>query len=566
VTASLSFLFLLAAFGFRRGRELLEAAGSFVEAHPIPLVSLVCLAGAALRLYRLDIPFDADYMTQRIFFASLDIGDILTHQYHDQRHPQLFYLLLHPVVRSSSEEWAARLPSVLLSIGCLPALFVLVRRRRTGTQALLACVLLSVSTPFLVHSRDVSDLTLFIFLALLSSHALLLTIEAPTRKRAAFFAITEAAMFYAYYLAGLVAICHLAVALMHARSRRHRVLWAGGAVAFVGVVPNLWELAQTLLQDTQARRVASRFPQHVWGAKLPTELLGRLMDLLLPLPDSDPSVLNASILGGALAATGLLVWAAQKPRDPLLHLTSLILVVSLPAVASSVALLRLNAYYLLFLLPFVAVSMAAGAMPASTTTTTTARRIDPKTRALAAIGPALGGALAVLVVGSYASSLAGSAPSLYSSYGKDHFQEIGAVIRNHPPHADSRTVAADPDCLHTILLYYAFETPLEMYRTCKNPSRPDGGPIGCRLGGDRLVTLTAMAQMRPGWRPKSVHRLKSLRSESAPRPIWFVYTERFPNRPLLDYLKRHCKRRRQAGPLTLHLCPAPRAERRPRTQ
>jgi hypothetical protein len=164
---------------------------------------------------------------------------------------------------------------------------------------------------------------------------------------------------------------------------------------------------------------------------------------------------------------------------------------------------------------------------------------------------AVGWVVMGLMIFVHAGDLAWRAPRIMSAEGREHFRQLGEVVRQ----GGADTVVADPDMLHTILIYYSFPRPLEMYRQCRWADRP----VHCRLGPHRLVSLTGMSRMRTGWEQETLARIGELEDF----PYWFVYTDRFENPPLLDYIRARCSNRGEWGPLILFFCPSNHPETRP---
>ncbi len=509
-----------------------RAAGRVGEAveHRAWLVLLVLLVPAAwLRLMHLDVPFDADYMTQRLFFGSLDIGDILAHRYEDQRHPQLFYLVLHFFLYLGHSEWIARLPAVLFSLGSAVALFALARPYLRAVRSLLCVVLLMLSTSYFQHSRDVTDITLFVMLALLACHLFLRCMHQPRLRLLIAFAAVETAMFYTYYMSVLVACAQVVTLLVFGRSRRFLGLWiALGAAGLLGMFA-FYDLAVLVLADMETREVARQFPAHMWGEKTVSQILSEFAALLVPLA-------MFGILTPLLALWGMFQWGRSGRKRPEFVFLVVLIIVSLVVIGLAVALVRLRPYYLLFLLPlvlvFVVVECLGLPLPGG-------ERRGRGNRVIRVLSWAVLG----LVVFVHANDLAWRAPKIMSSGGRGHFHRVGEAIQaGGGPDA----VVADPHMLHTILVYYCFPRPLLMYRNCKH----GGGPVHCELGSRRFVSLTNMPQMQPGWEQRALGRLRGL----GIGPFWFVYTDRFKNPPLLRHLRQSCQPRGEWPPLSLFLC------------
>lgn len=516
-----------AVLSLEPARRAAAWAGAAVERRAFLVLLILLIPAAWLRLMHLDIPFDADYMTQRLFFGSLDIGDILLHRYEDQRHPQLFYLILHFFLYFGHSEWIARLPAVLFSLGSAVALFVLARPYLGGVRSLLCVVLLMLSTSYFQHSRDVTDITLFVMLALLACHLFLRCLKEPRLSLLIAFAAVETAMFYTYYMAVLVALAQILALLVFARSRRFLGLWIALGAAFLMAFFSFRDLALLMLEDMGARRVASQFPAHMWGEKAGAQILSEFAALLIPMA-------VFGVLTPLLALVGLYRWGRRSFKQPVFLLLVVLMVVSLVVIGLAVALVRLRPYYLLFLLPPFMLFVVVGCLGLPD-------REGPGrgNRVIRAAGWVVLG----LVVFVHANDFAWRAPRIISAEGRGHFRKVGEVIRNQ---GGPDTVAADPDMLHTILVYYCFPQPLLMYRNCEH----SGHPVRCEFGSRRFVSLTDMPRMQAGWEQEALERLRDIEG----RPFWFVYTDRFPNAPLLEHLRRNCEPRGEWAPLALYRC------------
>ena len=529
-------LALILLSSIERTAPLLKRPAAWIEAHPWPLLVAMLAAMAAQRLVHLSLPFDGDYATQRIFFASLDLGDILLHRYDDARHPQLFYLVLHFFLAGGHAEWIARLPAVLFSLTTAVAMFLFARPWLGAARALVAVGLLGLSAPFLFHSRDVSDVTLFLTLALASSHLLLTCLRDPSGARLAGLALAEVAMIYSYYMAVLVAAAHLVVLIVYARSLRHLRLWLVAAAAGVACVPAFIDFVRLLLDDQRIRQVAAAFPHHVWGDRAPGEFLQELADLLLP---AGP----AGFLFAALAAGGMVRWWRSRRLRPAGLLGLSLLVLAAGVVLIGVFSVRLKPYYLIILLPLLDVLVVAGGLG-----------IGPGAAARAGgrLGRWLQGLALLalcLAVAAQADDLVRRQPALYEAADHAIYARLAQQVRQA---GEVDTVIADPNSLHTILLYYLFPEPLKAYRGCTH--RTPTGATACRYAGRRLITLTAMhamPTMGADWEAASIAAL----DEAATGPSWFVYSERFENQPLLALLKRACRERGRFGHLMLFRCP-----------
>ncbi|RLB64754.1 MAG: hypothetical protein DRI90_03850 [Deltaproteobacteria bacterium] len=535
---------LLGALWATRGRwkRLESALGRLTEhlkGHPWPWVAAIVVGMAALRLVHLDTPFSIDAMTQRVFFGSIDPSAILAHDYHDQRHPQLFYLILHGVQWLGHDEAIVRLPAVVFSLAAAVVLFRLAQRVLDPGPALVVTLLLGLNVAFLSHSREVGDLTLFTLLALLSTLLLVRALSRPKPWAIGAFALVEGAMFYAYYLAILVALAHGVALLIHGRSRRRRPVAWGLALALVVALPSLRRLYQLAFADRDMRGVAEAFPTHVWGERSSIELLAQLGGLIAPS-------MEALVVVVAVALVGAFRLADRPWRSVVGLVAGLTIVISTTVVGAAVVLVRLKPYYLLFILPWVLLFAVAGCAGRSQ------KDRAPNSGSIGMLRrDGLGVAVLAYLVGAYATDLSQRAGAIFEPSNRPRFDDLGEAIKRH---GSPTVVIADPNYLHTIVLYYAFADPLALYRSCHIDDA--GGGTQCHRSGDHLITLTLLPQMRDGWEQQS---LTLLAAAQRGRPSWVVYTDRFENLPLLTRLQAGCELNGtfgDAGALRLFRCPA----------
>ncbi len=526
----------------RRGPTLAAWAdrmGNHLKRHRWPWLAVIVLGAAALRLNHLDTPFSIDAMTQRVFFGSLDPGDILAHHYADQRHPQLFYLILHGFQWLGHDETMTRLPAVIFSLAAVVLLFLLVWRQLGARPALLAATLLGLNVAFLSHSREVGDLTLFTALTLLSTTLLDRALDRPSRGMLAALVVTEAALFYTYYLAALVVLAQgVALALWGRKGHVRPVALAlGGAVVLA--LPSLWSLYRLVFADRSMRSLASAFPGHMWGERTTVELLGQLGGLLAPS-------MEALVIMVLAALVGAFRFATRWRREVVGLVAGLTILISVTVVGAAVVMVRLKPYYLLFTLPFLLLLVTAGCIvPARSD------RVQPGRSIRSMVGEGLGAAVLVYLVGAHAVDLTQRIGAIYDPLDRPRFNELGATIKAG---GSPSIVIGDPNFLHTILLYYSFDDPLSMYRSCHIDEA--GGGTQCHRGADHLITLTLLPKMHDGWEQESLARLAAARQG---RPSWVVYTSRFSNLPLLAQLEQDCKQADtfgDGGALRLFRCPA----------
>jgi len=488
---------------------------------------------AALRLIRLDLPFHADYMTQRVLFASEDLITILRHHYDDPRHPQLFYLVLHFWEWGGIGEAWMRLPAVLASLATAAMLVVLARPYVGTAGALCAAALLGLSAPFLNQSRDVSDLPLFLFLALLSSHLLLRVLQRPSRGWIVGYTLAAVAMAYTYYLAGAVLAVQLVAMLVGWRQPGARRLLRALAAVVLLAIPAWWDLLLVIRDDTAIRQVARQYSGHLWGEQNAAQYLAQVGDQLLPTT-------GPWLVIPVLALVGVFRWGLAGVSRPALVLLAGLGLAGVGIAVAGVEHVRLAPHYLMFAFPPLLILAVAGAL-GPRDEFGGAPRAAPYRRGLA-----IGGAAALAVVAAlYAVELGYRAPDVWDRGERDEYLLVTDVIRDGggPDH-----VVGDPDMLHTILLYYAFPDPLAAYHTCHRGS--ERAQLTCHSEAGTLTLLTSMGRMSDGWEERSLARFQTLRDQ----PLWFVDVESFANEPLRDEVRASCDLRAQEGKLALYRC------------
>jgi hypothetical protein len=506
----------------------LERAGAWVERRwPWLLLGLIAVM-APLRLWHLDVPFDLDYATQRAFYASATLTDILLHREGETRHPPLFYLVLHAFERIGGlREVVLRLPAALFSLTAAWATFLLARLLLGAPRALLVVALLVASAPFLAHSRDASSVTLATTLVVATLYLFLRCLEEPPRRaHLVGLVLAHAAMLYCYYSAVLVVLAEGLVLLVHQRRRAAAPVWLSvGAATALGLLAGArW---QRLFAELGMRDLARAFPTHVWGDREGGEFTWELVRLCTPPGAFGPAA-------WALLMVGAMVGARRLWRTPPGLLLGALFALALVTATVGTAYLRLKPYYVIWMLPPVFVVLTAGATgwgPA-----------EPRRRLTVAASAAAFG----FVLFGYGAELAEGAPRLHDRRQTDSYARLGAAIRAG---GGPDRVVADPTSMHTILLYYAFSDPVGAFRSCR---MDEALPLSCGVGDERLTLLTADAQLAPGWEETAVSRLRQL----GDAPFWFVYHEQFHNEPLHAFVTQRCAGRGRFGPLSLFRCPA----------
>ncbi len=463
------------------------------------LVVALALAGTTALLFaRLDEPFDESGSTQRLFAASRPWRDLLRQP--DFRHPVFFFVCLRASL--GLETWLgfeateafARLPAALAAWVAALLTWWTVRGTLGKVRALVVLVLLALCPPFLLHAREVGNLTLFMAVVVATSGMLCLLIKRFSWARVAVFMALETLMFHTNYLSALVWSVHVATVAVHARGRERRLALASLAASLALSFKPLMDLATTIPVDMGLRTAARAYPDLVWGQVGMFEWLREAAAWFVTLDGWGVSLV-------LVAGLGVLRLARQAPRSPFAFLY-VVLVLAVPVLlAMASSLLRLQPSYLGFLSPAFAVLVAGGAMgwPHS-------GRMGAK----AMLGALVAMAAIVILARDSRARVFGTAPM-------DGYRILGQFLKTQP---GKRVVATDHHGPATLVMYYAFEEPARMVFQCRHGIGKDIAddelPLECDGPGGTYVALSDYT--RPGPKTESL----ALRRFRKVAPEWYV--------------------------------------------
>ncbi|UQA59091.1 glycosyltransferase family 39 protein [Polyangium aurulentum] len=341
------------------------------------LAAIALLAlGLALRLPHLDVPFVRDQDVQRLFTGALPLGEILTGKGLLDRHPPLWFVVLHAVLPLGPSEAVARLPAAIAGALVGPAIVAAAWsvRGRAGPVAALAGLAVTLSPALVARSREVSEIPLFSLLSIAICALVLRASEAPSRRTRVALAASVALALWTYYLGPLV-LLGAALPLLALR-RLGRDAIAGLAWGTALGAPALVLGARTMLRDHGARTTAARFPELAWGERTPGATL-------VELAREATVALGPALLAFALVGA---VFALVRRRDP----APLVPAAAALATALGIALVspfaRVQPYYLTAVAPLFPLAIALLPAPSA-----------PRAEALTAA--ACAAAIALLAVG-----------------------------------------------------------------------------------------------------------------------------------------------------------------------
>jgi len=304
--------------------------------------------GLALRLPHLDLPFVRDQDVQRLFTGALPLGEILTGKGLLDRHPPLWFVVLHAVLPLGPSEAVARLPAAIAGALVGPAILAAAWtvRGRAGPVAALAGLVATMSPALVARSREVSEIPLFALLSIAICALVLRASEAPSRWTRVALAASVALALWTYYLGPLV-LLGAALPLLATR-RLGKDAIAGLAWGTALGMPALLLGALTVLRDHGARTTAARFPELAWGERTPGATLVELArEATVAL---GPAMLALALVG----ATSALV----RRRDPAPLVPAAAALTTALGIALVSPFARVQPYYLAAVAPLFPLAIA----------------------------------------------------------------------------------------------------------------------------------------------------------------------------------------------------------------
>jgi hypothetical protein len=270
-------------------------------------LGLLC-CGFALRVAHSDLPFLWDQDVQRLQIGASALAEIVTGAGLDDRHPPLYFLILHVVQLWGQDEWIVRLPAVVCGALTGPTILgaTWIARGRVGIGAALAATVATFSPELIARSREVSELPLLAVLLLLTIG---LTVRAcreqnPSRHLLTGVAVLNGLALWTYYLAPVAILGMVAALGLTGHLQRRVGRWIGlGALAGL---PAMILALRIFVIDRGSRLAAAANPDLAWGDRGFGEMAGALYDVLAG------SVGVGLLIGGLLAA-----YAVVRRRDAL---------------------------------------------------------------------------------------------------------------------------------------------------------------------------------------------------------------------------------------------------------
>jgi len=471
---------------------------------------LLFALGLALRLPALDLPFAHDQDVQRLFTGYLPLREILTGAGLADRHPPLYFVVLHFVEHFGQSEAVTRAPAVVAGALVGPAILLATASMRgwIGPVAVLTALAVTVSPELVTASREVSEIPLFALMVIAAAASLVASLRELRPRRLAMLAASHALIFYTYYLAPAVAAAH-AVILAAAHDVDRRVARAFVAGILAGI-PALVLGFVTLFRDWGARETARAFPAVAWGQHTP----GQMATLMVRIAVDTLGVPLLILLMIAIAV-------GIRRRDPAVIVPAAGAAATCAAIALLSPIARVQGYYITTVLPLAALALAAAPGPRA-----------------ARYRAAWVGAVVLAVSLSTVPLLAG-ARSLYVRNPDAFMPDFARAIAQRPEH----TVVAIAHYDKTLVAYYL--------------ARGTGHPVGWNMmdevDGKRIEGLVMVHELGAESEQTALRRLDQL---AAAEPILVIERDAFLLPTLVERLST-CELLLQAPTARLLRCAPP---------
>jgi hypothetical protein len=422
--------------------------------------------GLTLRGAALDVPFAHDQDVQRLFTGGLPLRDILTGAGLEDRHPPLYFVVLHFVQAFGQSEAVGRAPAVLAGALAGPTVLLAARALcgQVAIPAIVAALAVTISPELIAQSRQVSEIPLYALILLAAAASLIAAMRKPRVARLVTLAFAHALAMYTYYLAPFVWAAH-AVVLGWRRAPCRVVL--AFAVGVLAGSPALLLGGLTLLEDSSTRAVARVFPALAWGEHAPVELAGQM----------GRAVVDA--LGAPFVALILAAMVVGVVRG---HLTVVPPALGAAATFAGIVLLspiaRVQNYYVMTIVPLAVLALAVAPAP---------RGPGVRRTWYAAIG---------LAVALWTFPLLAKARGLYTPSGEAFMPRFAAAIAQRP----ETTIVTIAQYDKTLLAYYL--------------ARTEGRTIGWHTidtsGAKRIEPLVYVHALTPDSESNALRRLEEI--------------------------------------------------------
>ncbi len=173
---------VLIALAVTREPEHTRTGISSIDRRTWILLGSLTTVGLALRFYQLNTCLWLDEVLTMLDYGRAPFSRIVT-SFPNQNQHMLYSLMAHSAIISFGEHaWTLRLPAVLFGVGSIWALYLFGRRVVGEKQALVACVLMTVSYHHVWFSQNARGYMGLLFFTLVSSWLWLEASRNPSRR------------------------------------------------------------------------------------------------------------------------------------------------------------------------------------------------------------------------------------------------------------------------------------------------------------------------------------------------------------------------------------------------
>ena len=330
---------------------------SLVPFGTLALVMLLATLGLWLRATQIDLPIAIDGEIQRVFTGHLPLLDAIRFSTTNERHPPMLFVLLHAVQIFGQSEAIVRLPALLSGTITGPAIFAVAMwlqrpsspsSRIAVTTTAFCAGLIACATPELVYrSREVSELTLFSLIAIVTLGTSIKACQRDGHNIAQLIVVAtgHALLLWTYYMAPFLIIGFWLALRAYGPVSRQPLLAA--AIGCAAGLPSLAFGAFNLVLDLPIRETANDFPRFLWGDQ-------RMAAIAYAVIESIPAVFSRPL--AALLVAVALIAVAHRLR------AVVALLAGVAAVGVGMTVLvptaRIQAYYFVSVLPLLPLALA----------------------------------------------------------------------------------------------------------------------------------------------------------------------------------------------------------------
>lgn len=487
-----------------RINEFINIAESILKRVYVILFGFIICFAAYMRYRNICIPVVEEGSIMRLLY-SYDSWVYNLFISNDQRHPGLYFALLKPFVMLFKDAgFTARMVSATFSILSVAALG-LILLKASCISSVLGMLILSVHPEFIHRSREVTDISLFIF-ASLSSIFFLINFEMSGKKRDfvlfIIFLILSCYSSYAAYVNLFAIFVYFTV------NKKIRMYLKYFAVIFVFILPYLYKISSSIKDEFFTKSMAIKFQNVIWGGEPFVYFIQKSFSLLFA---GDYTVFVLALLVAKIIVN-YRSWSSNLLFFSIFTFNLGFILLSL--------IFRMMPYYFIFLPVSVVLLISYQ------------RDVDSN------LFKRLFSIISMIFLF-----------YLFYHYLFQRFETIYVQsyhIRNNPELVSSivksfgvRDIVIDIENNKYSLGYYFFERPYETLIEKGCNLSYNNSELICKedSSGRTITALTLTSSLKDGWEERALERLKGLPYER----FCFIYDNNYKNLHILNYIQDNCK-------------------------